>query len=344
MKKIGRFIRSNIKVLAAFILGGIVLGGFGVYAAVASSSISYSNSASGLSATTVQGAIDELNTKATTKIEAARKECPSGYNCTQNYTCSGSSCKKCVRATSLHTEVCTQTSTSNYCGADGYSVGSGITYGSTGKSGTFTTGDAFDCDVNGDGIYNSLTERFYYVTDMNTSTAVLIYYNNVSGGVASNSTSYAYNSGGTNSNGPVTAITQLPTTTQWKNVSLTNSTRNLTDNVGTVKVTGFNYGNKAARFLTYQEIEAGCYDGTNSLRGKGGLSSKCKFLMENTKYSNTSMKTYGGWLETPDNSINSYAWYIYSSNRSFGYDFGVNWANGIGVRPAIEVAKSNISY
>ena len=41
-------------------------------------------------------------------------------------------------------------------------------------------------------------------TDSNT--AVLIYYNNVSGGVASNSTAYAYDSSKSNNNRPVTAI------------------------------------------------------------------------------------------------------------------------------------------
>ena len=44
------------------------------------------------------------------------------------------------------------------------------------SSGNLKSGDAFDCDVNGDGKYNSDTERFYYVTDMNDSTAVLIMY------------------------------------------------------------------------------------------------------------------------------------------------------------------------
>ena len=35
-----------------------------------------------------------------------------------------------------------------------------ITYGSLELSGTLTTGDTFDCDVNGDGVYNSETEIF----------------------------------------------------------------------------------------------------------------------------------------------------------------------------------------
>lgn len=41
-------------------------------------------------------------------------------------------------------------------------------------------GDAFDCNVNGDGTYNQVTESFYYVTDLDSNTVVLVYYNNVS--------------------------------------------------------------------------------------------------------------------------------------------------------------------
>lgn len=78
--------KKKIKKHYKFILGivaGLVLSSLITYAAtaVASSNVSYSNTASGLSSTTVQGAIDELNTKATTKINEAKNECPNGYNC-----------------------------------------------------------------------------------------------------------------------------------------------------------------------------------------------------------------------------------------------------------------------
>ena len=63
---------------------------------------------------------------------------------------------------------------------------------------TLKSGDAFDCDVNGDKTYDSETERFYYVTDMNDSTAVLIYYNNVEKGKPSNSKLVAYDISGKN--------------------------------------------------------------------------------------------------------------------------------------------------
>ena len=89
-------------------------------------------------------------------------------------------------------------------------------YGSLGTAGSLSSGDAFDCDVNGDGVYDSDTERFYYVTDVDAKTAVLIYYNNVEAGVAKDSAFSAYDSSNENWHGPVTAIKQLPTTSQWK--------------------------------------------------------------------------------------------------------------------------------
>ena len=93
----------------------------------------------------------------------------------------------CQRATVLHQEECF----GNYCAGLGYKTDGSmqtkmISYGSLGETGKLSSGDAFDCDVDGDGVYDSATERFYYVTDMDNDTAVLIYYNNVSGGKPSN--------------------------------------------------------------------------------------------------------------------------------------------------------------
>ena len=265
--------------------------------------------------------------------------------------------KLCKRATTLHTETCSQTS--SYCSGDGYTASGSmktttITYGNLGTKGVLTSGDAFDCDVNGDGVYDSTTERFYYVSDMtngvtqDSNTAVLIYYNNVSGGVASNSTSYTYDSSGKNNNGPVTALAQLPTIEQWKNVSLTNATRAITNQSGgnTTKSgnlpTAFSYDGYAARLLTAQEVSAGC-GFTVGNRTTGELSSKCKYLMENTKYSSWSLETYGEWLESPDASYSDYAW-IMGAHSRLVFSSSVVIADSYGVRPAIEVAKENIEY
>lgn len=319
----------------------IIFTGTSVYAAatINSSDVSYSGSDSELSSTTVKDALDEI-------VSNSKTNCPEGATCYDDTTCTGDSCKKCVRAKVLHTETCSVSS--GGCIDDGYTNGSTIIYGSNSVNNTLTTGDAFDCDVNGDGIYNSKTERFYYVTDMDSSTAVLVYYNNVSAGEPSNTTLYAYDDSGVNNNGPVTAIKQLPTTTQWNGVSLTNTTRTITNEIGGTTTgagnlpTAFSYEGYAARLLTYQEIYAGCYDGTTSITGSGGLSNKCKFLYENTIYSN-SFLTFGYWLETPSSSSSDGTWFVYGdlrlvSRNSVAIDYY------FGVRPAIEVLKTDIDY
>ncbi len=260
----------------------------------------------------------------------------------------------CKRATTLHKEVCTNSDSTKYCQADGYTTGSEIEYGSLGTEGVLASGDAFDCDVNGDGTYDPETERFYYVSDAtngittDSDTAVLIYYNNVSGGVASNSTTYAYyDTANENWHGPATAIQQLPTTNQWK-TTLTNTKRQITTETGATSTAGgtlpieFSYEGYAARLLTAQEVNAGCGFSVGSYTNRQ-ISTKCKYLMENTKYSNSNNKTYGGWLETPrvDDSITVWSVNCDNSNvDSSDADYNGNY----GIRPAIEVAKTDISY
>lgn len=67
MKKVLKFIRNNI---IGFVIGGIIFGTIGAYAAtqLASSSVYYNNANSGGSSNTVSGALDELYTKANTWI------------------------------------------------------------------------------------------------------------------------------------------------------------------------------------------------------------------------------------------------------------------------------------
>ena len=257
----------------------------------------------------------------------------------------------CRRATTLHTETCSQTGTTG-CKSSA-ETSSSITYGSKGTAGTLTAGDAFDCDVNGDGTFNSTNERFYYISSLDTDSnyAVLIYYNNVSGGSPNNTTSYAYDSSASSSSGsgsgsgsgsatsgPKTAKLELPTTSQWKGVSLSNTTRNIKDENRAVKVSNFSYSGYAARLLTYQEVVSACGGGTPTYTG---YLDTCKYLMENTYYSSGSLKN-GWWLENPNSSHSDNVWHVYygrcvtNSNASFGYYNGV--------RPAIEVPKSKISY
>ena len=258
----------------------------------------------------------------------------------------------CKRATTLHKETCTQTS--YYCPADGYSLNVRDRIWIFRNRRNTSSGDAFDCDVNGDGEYDPATERFYYVSDAtngitsDNDTAVLIYYSNVSAGVPSNSTTYAYySSANENWHGPVTAIQQLPTTSQWK-TTLTNTKRQITTETGTTSTSGgtlptaFSYEGYAARLLTAQEVNAGCGFTVGSWN-TGELSTKCKYLMENTKYSNASNKAYGEWLESPRTANSGYVWFVIGSDRNVGSS-NANYAGYNGVRPAIEVSKSDISY
>lgn len=261
----------------------------------------------------------------------------------------------CKRATTLHTENCTKDFTDSYCSGSGYTENGSkktttVTYGNLGTIGTLVSGDAFDCDVNGDGDYDEITERFYYVTDMNEDTAVLIYYNDVSGGLPNNSVIYPYDENGdAYTNGPGTAIKQLPTISQWSNVSLTNTTRDIIDNTGTVRKTGFSYAGYAARLLTTQELEKAC-NITVGNKTEGELDS-CIYLMENTNYANDdAYNTYGYWLETVDTPVviqdstmfnYKYAWTVNGYTRKID-TMDVEYYSIFGVRPVIEVKKNNI--
>ena len=258
----------------------------------------------------------------------------------------------CKRATVLHTEECTQTDSKYYCSGVGYTASgskgtSTITYGNLGTKGVLTSGDAFDCDVNGDGEYNPETERFYYVTDIDNTT-VLIYYNNVSAGNPSTNSLYAYDSSGENWHGPRTAIEQLPTTSEWSNVSLTNTTRSVLNEkggnttIGETTPSDFSYAEYAARLLTIQEVRKVAQN-DNIPTWKVGELDNFTYLLENTKFSSNSNSAWAWWLENTCSDNSTHAWIIYGYDRLVNNDTVLN-VNGTAVRPAIEVSKSNIEY
>ena len=294
------------------------------------------------------GNAKELQLKNKENITGAIKYCNGNFtNNTLSFDGQDMSSIVCKRAIKLHTEKCAQTHNTYYCSGAGL-TGKTITYGSLGTKGTLKSGDAFDCDVNGDGTYDENTERFYYVTDMDDSTAVLIYYNNVSNGKSSNSTTYAYDASGENWHGPRTAIEELPSTSEWRNVSLISNVRNIVTENGTKTTTGgtlpdsFSYAGKAARLLTIQEVrKATGINGIPTL--KTGELDNFNYLLENTKYSNASIANWGYWLENPHSGNSDRAWYVLGGGR-YVYDYAVSYAEVHGVRPAIEVLKSNIEY
>ena len=274
---------------------------------------------------------------------------------------------KCKRAdiSTLHTEECTQTDSTYSCSGAGYTTTGSkgtttITYGNTTVTqGTLTSGDAFDCDVDGDGEYEE-TERFYYVSELyNTTTkqfdsnyAVLIYYNNFFEGEPNNTSSGLiayYPSVNENWHGPVKAKENLPLTSTWKNITLSNTTRAIINEKGegTSKngannlPTAFSYEGYAARLLTVQEINSACNITVGSYK-KGDLDN-CNYLIENTKYSNSSLGTYGYWLENPNADYSNTLWIVISSTRRMDRK-DASSSEHYGSRPAIEVLKSEIQY
>lgn len=259
----------------------------------------------------------------------------------------------CKKATKLHTDICNKGAT---CDSNGYSVGDTIIYGNFGAN-DYLSGTAFDCDVNGDGIYSSDTERFYYVTDLESDSnyAVLIYYNNVSGGVSNNTALFTYNTQNDTSSyyGPSTALLQLPLSSQWKNVRLSSTIRDIKDENGEVFVPKFSYNNYAARLLTIQEVNKAC--NITSENHVNNELNNCNYLLENTKYSNSGL-TYGYWLESVLKRDESYHYqhaYVINSDTNNVYShvihsmvpgkYGDIEALTYGVRPVIEVPKNEIN-
>lgn len=271
--------------------------------------------------------------------------------------------KLCKRATTLHTETCNGFSHMPYgCSSSSET----FTFGNLGTRGTLTVGDAFDCDVNGDGEYNAETERFYYVSDyydtgtdsFDSNYATLIYYNTVKDGEPNKIYhTIAYDANGyTNDFGPETAKTFLPTTSQWINVNLKSTNRYLPYYLNSSTGKDFSYEGYAARLLTYQEVYDGCYNGTE-LYNDDSLIDKCEFLLEKTSYVNgyepgIYASAQGFWLESPCDTSDYYVYTVEadgsvdSSTRNYTASVGT-WngvSYGYGVKPVIDVAKENIAY
>ena len=279
-------------------------------------------------------------------------------------------CRRVEDISQLHTEVC---NSDGYCAQDGYSGSNNtIRYGNIWDGiSSLKTGDAFDCDLNGNGVYD---ERFYYVSDyyntrtrqFDSSTAVLIYYTNTVNGVKSmygsaystieDAQALGLNITGDAPNylGPITAVKSLPTTTSWSNMKLKTSLRTILgcnrndacatiyDNIGgNVLPTSFDYSGKAGRLLTLKEVRTGCIsDPSTPYNLAGSLTAKCNFLLEGTKYANLSNPTYGFWLETPEYG-SKYVFDTSCVSRITGDYYPYTPENA--VRPAIEVSKRDLS-
>ena len=369
MKKKTLYIKILVFSICVFFISMVVGAVSYLYTA---NNVSYSNS--NLSGSNVQAAVDNLYNKCLSSTTS----CPNGMTCTKKNNI------KCKRATTLHTEICQQTITTNgnTCSGAGYTLDGTygtrtIKYGNqTATEGVLATGDAFDCDVNGDGTFNPATERFYYVSDyfdtstknFNDSIAVLIYYSNTKNGVASNSTSYyasfsdiqaaggqCSDSRGCSYYGPLTVKKDLPTTSQWSNISLFKSSRELLNEGSKMYVSGvlqtvnISYAGYSARLITLQELVRGCnnflYHYSPPYANDHDFDYYCSFLYENTEYSSANIPTNGIWLETIGDDWRVFAvdsYYHRCAEDSFNYASSVG--DKFGARPVIEIPKSQMSY
>lgn len=234
--------------------------------------------------------------------------------------------RKCQRAKTLHSITCTSSSTEGYCKARNRE--DSITFGQIGTSGKLASGDAFDCDVNGDGTYDAATERFYYVSDLNSSTAILIYYTYTN--------RYPYNAQSSNSySGPITAVGALPTTTKWSNISLVQKTSQIYNHSGGTTVV--DSSNKTHTLPKYTYTTA----------------ARLLTLTEYKKITNTDIfwENFGNmdpncvWLNTPlasggGSQVMAVYNPAYTSIATMPYSVSTSCA----VKPVIEVSKGLIVY
>lgn len=234
--------------------------------------------------------------------------------------------RKCQRAKTLHSITCTSSSTEGYCKAGNRK--DSITFGQIGTSGKLASGDAFDCDVNGDGVYDAATERFYYVSDLNSSTAILIYYTYTN--------RYPYNAQSSNSySGPITAVGALPTTTKWSNISLVQKTSQIYNHSGGTTVV--DSSNKTHTLPKYTYTTA----------------ARLLTLTEYNKITNTDIfwENFGNmdpncvWLNTPlASGGGSQVMAVYNPSYTSIATMPYSVSTSCAVKPVIEVSKGLIVY
>ncbi|MBQ8132386.1 MAG: InlB B-repeat-containing protein, partial [Bacilli bacterium] len=251
----------------------------------------------------------------------------------------------CKKATTLNTRPCNALyeAGTKRCYAAGYEEGETITYGTL-VDGDIKSGDAFDCDVNGDGIFDSENERFYYLTDLdsNNDYAVLLFSSYTKKGARhlTSANPIRYYTEDENWHGPITAIADLPSTEQWSNISLTNNSRQIYSENGNTTTSGgdlpiFAYTDKAARLPTYAEIFSAC-----------GQTSKiyqtCEYVLQDTSFDGmVTNGNFGFWLETPKEDTTDSAFRIDTHWMSVSASYPVT-RNNMMVKPVIEVPKSKI--
>ena len=221
----------------------------------------------------------------------------------------------CKAAQELHYQTCEDGSCSKSeysTNVSGGKIEDGVIYyGHIPTSKSPKAGDAYDCDVNNDGIYDSETERFYVL------------------GKDGGNIKLIYGSGYDNGENHVTvdlyenAIPKLPTSEQWNNPNLMQ----------------FDDG-KITNMPTVEDITGTCGISLTDINTKGSLKN-CIYLLDNTAYSKKSNETHGPrsayWAEEYNGTL--YRVHSGSNNMNF-----INAASDSknSTRPVIKVSLDYI--
>lgn len=259
----------------------------------------------------------------------------------------------CKRAENLHEEKCLNEEESKYCLASGYSNGDSIIYGNCGTSGKLTPGDAFVCDVNGDGDYSNEEELFYYLSpkDMEESSdyVSLIYSKNT------NIQHFGW-AVFSNTDGPDSSYDQLPHSDVWPNVQLVSNKRQIYNELGTTSTIydndesnlpnfDYNYLDKIAssRYVTLKELQYACGIEPTTIKVPIPLNN-CDYLFENTNFAKKVDDDESLDFIFTETASSEFHRFIYVANVK---DSVINTESvfpaGV-IKPVIEVAKSKIKY
>ena len=257
-------------------------------------------------------------------------------------------CKKVTSASNLNTETCAGSNgcTSTGTGYTKYSPNNVITYGTIYGENSPISGDAFDCDIDNDDIYDETdeygkhTQRFYFVKEKENqdsdNTAVLIYYTSYdsNGRVDTQHTIPNSNIGSSHYN---VALSWLPTssTTGWTNPGLIDFDSN---------------NGKITRFLSIDELADVCGPiNKNPASGNtvAGITyfTDCFnnpdadgpnwYLFENSRFQSSSLGRAGLWLGTDGTK------YYRIQTSSLNATFYATISEGDNMaRPVIEIPMS----
>ena len=224
-------------------------------------------------------------------------------------------CKKAASNT-LHQETCdTNGGCTKLTGEFAYELGDPITYGTPAGTGIPVTGNAYDCDVDNNGVFDPVHERFYYIranVGDDYQNAVLVHYTSfdAAGQMDSSSSrgSYQFEAG----------KAYLPDSTTWSNPAL------------------ISFDTKVSRYINHTDIEEACgepiiYNNVNYL-------GRCQYLLENSRFQAKASGRAGIWVDKIPGSDTLYR--IQSESMSIQVPDKVTSENT--VRPVIEIPFNTI--